>query len=164
MNFGAVAVADLMPVTAVTAFPALGSAPAENASVSVSSATVAENEGRDPAEPKGFIEAVLGVTVTVGAATVPEGVKLPEALSLNARAFRLPVEPNSRHLLSTPDHINSLFPYPTMLPDFGVTDLSPMVIGDVVAPSVIAVVVTPRYEVELVSSDIRFLAVSSLIS
>ena len=63
---------------------------------------------------------------------------------MNASAFKLPVEPNSRHLLSVSDHTNSLLPYATTSPALGVTDLSPIVIGEAAEPSVIAVVVVPR--------------------
>ena len=98
----------------------------------------------------------------MGCDTEPAGVYEADALSLNAKAFRLPVDPNSLHFFSTSDQTNSLFPYATMFPDFGVTVSSPIVIGDTVEPSVISVVVTPRYDVGLLRSDIRSRASWSL--
>lgn len=74
VNLGAEAVADLIPVATVTAVPAEGNVPAEKASERVSPETEAVKDGSVPAEPKGFTEAVFGVTVTVGAETVPSGV------------------------------------------------------------------------------------------
>ena len=74
VNLGAEAVADLIPVATVTAVPAEGNVPAENPRERVSPETEAVNEGRVPADPKGLTEVVFGVTVTVGAETVPAGV------------------------------------------------------------------------------------------
>lgn len=84
VNVGAEALADLIPVATVTAVPALGSVPAENVpavqpSVNVSPLTVAVISGNVqlgsvPALPNGFTDVVFGVTVTVGADTVPAGV------------------------------------------------------------------------------------------
>ena len=45
------------------------------------------------------IVTLLEEPVKVGLLTEPAGVYDPEALSLKASAFRLPVEPNSFHLL-----------------------------------------------------------------
>jgi len=84
VNLGAVAVAAFIPVATVIAVPAEGKVPAlkepsVHSSVKISSETVAVivgkvQEGKVPALPKGLMEAVLGVTVIVGAATLPAGV------------------------------------------------------------------------------------------
>ena len=84
VNVGAEAVAVLILVATVTAVPALGNVPAEtepadHPRVNVSPLTVAliegrVQEGKVPALPKGFTEAVFISTDTVGLLTVPLGV------------------------------------------------------------------------------------------
>lgn len=84
VKVGAVAVADFTLVATVTAVPALGKVPglklpADQPRVNVSPLTVAViegkvQEGKVPALPKGFTEAVFISTDTVGLLTVPFGV------------------------------------------------------------------------------------------
>ena len=84
VNVGCQAVADFTPVATVTAVPALGNVPAlklpaVHPNVKVSPLTVAliegrVQEGRVPALPKGFTEAVFISSDTVGLLTVPFGV------------------------------------------------------------------------------------------
>ena len=83
-NFGADAVALLIPVATVTVVPPLGKVPAsklpaDHPKVSVSPDTVAVifgkvHFGSVPALPNGVTDAVFAVTVTFGAVTEPAGV------------------------------------------------------------------------------------------
>ena len=89
-----------------------------------------------------YLLVVEGVTVVVyvfGTATVPL------ALFLKASEPSPDKSPNSCH--DVPLNINSALPYVAMFPFFAVTETLLMVIGFVVAPSVRAVVVTPRKSV-----------------
>lgn len=96
-----------MPVATVTAVPAVGKDPAENPSVRTSFETDAVKLGNVPTPLIGVTLVVFTATETVGAETEPFGVYDALAESLNASPLRLPVLPNSCHLLSDVDHTSS---------------------------------------------------------